>query len=562
MLKRIETEGRRSFLRGTALAAGAVALDALISDRNTAAGQSGAEAQGEAPVASTSTPLDGSASERNFRERAFELRKEVARRNRDATPPRLAHPTNGDEERYRTKIGSYAKGLQHTDDGEVVLSSYQSLINALSSGRPTDFETIAIGGARKLVNPQSGLAFELIGGDPRSFVQRVPPAFASREEAAEIAENYWMALLRDVPFSSYPEDPIANAAAADLNLFGSDAKVPKQDGVVTPSLLFRGLTAGDRVGPYLSQFFYLPLSFGANAIDQQIVSYAAGRDYMTTFADYLAVQRGTPTAAPAAGTKVYMRNGRDIGTWVRVDVLFQAYFQAALILLGRGSPRSARNPYTTSRTQVGNATLGDPAIQSLMGEVTTRALNAVWYQKWFVHRRLRPECFAARIHRQLHAGASYPIHSSILDSLSTPARLGGYVPADNALLPMAYPEGAPLHPAYGAGHATVAGACVTLLKAWFDGAAVVQNPKEPTEDGTALRDYQGPALTVQGELDKVASNVAMGRNIAGVHWRSDATESLKLGEAVASQLLREIKQTLNEAITFEFQDFSGRLIRI
>jgi hypothetical protein len=33
---------------------------------------------------------------------------------------------------------------------------------------------------------------------------------------------------------------------------------------------------------------------------------------------------------------------------------------------------------------------------------------------------------------------------------------------------MAFPEGSPTHPAYGAGHATVAGACTTILKAWFD----------------------------------------------------------------------------------------------
>lgn len=47
------------------------------------------------------------------------------------------------------------------------------------------------------------------------------------------------------------------------------------------------------------------------------------------------------------------------------------------------------------------------------------------------------------------------------------------------LLPMAFPEGSPLHSSYGSGHATVG-----------------------------------------GELDKLASNVGIGRNISGVHWRS------------------------------------------
>ena len=39
---------------------------------------------------------------------------------------------------------------------------------------------------------------------------------------------------------------------------------------------------------------------------------------------------------------------------------------------------------------------------------------------------------------------------------------------DHYLLSMAFPEGSPMHPCYGAGHATVAGACVTVLKAFFD----------------------------------------------------------------------------------------------
>jgi hypothetical protein len=557
MMRKIRAD-RRDFMTRSALATGALALTTL--------GRQPAHAEAQSAGASTSYEGAGRAQpgvpQRDFRRRAYELRVEVARQNREATPERLAHPSNGDEERYPGKLGSYSKGLAHSDDGVVVPSSYQSLINALSSGKPEQFEAIVQGGARKQVNPQSGLAFELIGGDPRSFVQKPAPAFASAEQAAEIAENYWMALLRDVPFAAYPSDPTANAAALDLGLFGAEAKVPKDGSQVTPALLFRGLTPGDRVGPFLSQFFYLPLLFGANVIDQRIVSYAAGRDYMTTFAEYLAIQRGTQPSAPTPGSLSYMRNGRDLGTWVRVDVLFQAYFQAALILIAKGAPRTPKNPYLTSKTQIGSGTLGDPALHGLMGEVATRAINAVWYQKWFVHRRVRPETFAARVHQVVADNARHPIHTSILDSIYATSRLGGYLPEGNALLPMAYPEGCPLHPSYGAGHATVAGACVTILKAWFDGSAILTNPKEPTPDGSSLVDYTGPALTVEGELNKVASNVAMGRNIAGVHWRSDATESLRLGEAVALELLREHKQTLNESIVFELRDFAGNPIKI
>src|SRR5262249_47732183 len=126
------------------------------------------------------------------------------------------------------------------------------------------------------------------------------------------------------------------------------------------------------------------------------------------------------------------------------------------------------------------------------------------------------------------------------------------------LLPMAFPEGSPTHPSYGAGHATVAGACVTILKAFFDESFVIPDPVESTDDGLALKDYTGAPLTVGGELNKLAWNVAIGRNIAGVHWRSDATESLKLGEEIAIRFMREEKSCFNETFTgFSLTKFDG-----
>jgi hypothetical protein len=224
-------EDRRDFLAGSALTAGALALDALLGGRPRAAAQSISASHGQDSAARPT-------SQRDFRRRAYELRVEVARQNREATPERLSHPNNGDEERYPRRFASYTKGLKHEDSGDVLGSSYDSLLKALASGKFEAFEAIAQGGARKQVNPQSGLAFELIGGDPRCFVQKPPPAFASSEEAAEMAENYWMALLRDVPFAAYASHPVAQAAAADLTLFGADAKVPKDGQTVTPALLF------------------------------------------------------------------------------------------------------------------------------------------------------------------------------------------------------------------------------------------------------------------------------------------------------------------------------------
>lgn len=499
------------------------------------------------------------------------IRRDAAQAGLLSTPQNLEHPTNNDELLYPNKIGSYSKGLPHNSEGIVDPAAFAQMVQALETRSQADFNAIPLGATRKLTNPQAGLAFDLQGPDSHALIQPPAPAFASRAQAAEISENYWMALLRDVPFSQYSANPLANAAAADLSLYGDDFTGPKIGGAVTTAALFRGLTPGDLAGPQLSQFFYLPCRFGANEIDQKIRTTVPAVNHMTDFATWLAVQNGVEQGPDLLDpTLRYMRNGRDMGQWVHVDVLFQGYFHAFLILAGLGAPFDDGNPYVGNPTQDGFGTFGGPHLATLLCEVSTRALKAVWYQKWLVHRRLRPEVHAARVDRTLYHGAGYAIHPEVLDSLQTGTRLGGYMTPGNALLPMAFPEGSPTHPAYGAGHATVAGACVTILKSWFKESTRLVDlgvtPVQPTDDGLALVPYGGADagdMTVGGELNKIASNIATGRNIAGVHWRSDATASLKLGEQIAIGILKEQRSCYNETFSgFSLTKFDGSVVTV
>src|SRR5205823_3486274 len=98
----------------------------------------------------------------------------------------------------------------------------------------------------------------------------------------------------------------------------------------------------------------------------------------------------------------------------------------------------AANPYLKSRTQDGFGTFGGPAFAAATAEVSTAALKAVWFQKWFVHRRLRPEAFGGAIHNSLTGRRQYPIHGDALNSGAVArvfAKFGSY------LLPQAFPEG-------------------------------------------------------------------------------------------------------------------------
>ena len=514
---------------------------------------------------------DGSAQRRN---RAFQTRVQAALEQMQQGSPTQSN--NGDETNYPDRIASYTKGLPHDELGRVDPNAYNAFLGALASGEPEDFDAIPMGCPdlslrRKLVNPQAGLAFDLEGCDSHALAIPPAPAFNSAWEAGEIVENYWMAITRDVPFDEFSSNAFALSAAAELSAL-TDFRGPKTAGGVTPQMLFRGSLPGCTTGPYMSQFLWLPAPFGANYIEQRIRTRAPNVDHMTQYQDWLAVQRGfKPTGSePFDATRRYIRSGRDLSQWVHIDVLYQAYFHALLILLtppssdansaGIGAPFDAGNPYLTSPTQDGFGTFGGPHIATILAEMATRALKAVWFQKWFVHRRLRPEAFAGRIHNHLIGAARYPIHRDALNSTAA-----AYIHSQHGtyLLPMAFPEGSPLHPAYGAGHATVAGACVTILKAWFDENYVIPNPVQATSDGLSLRPYSGEPLTVGGELNKLAANVAIGRNIAGVHWRSDATESLKLGEAVAISVLRDHRACFNEDFGgFTLTKFDGTTVKV
>ncbi len=570
--KKFETENahsdRRKFLAHIGKAAIAGATVAAIGIKPFVGGKTG-ETAAQKTVFDEAVSLKPGLNKRRAL-KCYQLRTTAAVQNLEATQY-IAHLTNRDEEFYPNKIASYSKGLPHNANGEVDMSAYNLYTAAIYRESPSEFEQVPLGGNRRFVNPLSGLAFDMEGCDAHNLYIPPAPTFASREIAAEIAENYWMALLRDVPYEEYSGNPIAQAAAADLNLFGDDFKGAKNNqGQVTPELLFRGLTSGDKTGPNRSQFFYQQCFLGVCEVNQRIKTVLSpadgGQDFMTDFNTWLAVQNGF-TQPPCLYDPIprYIRNGRDIGQWVHTDVLYQAYLQAFLIMCGTlNAPFDAGNPYNNSVTQEGFGTFGEPHVAVLLSEVATRALKSVWYQKWFVHRRLRPEVYAARVDRTLYHNADYPVHPEILNSISSASRLGGHLTPGNALLPMAFPEGSPLHPSYGAGHATVAGACSTILKAFFDESTVIQNPLVPDSAGLNLVPYSGSEnLTIGGELNKLASNIALARNTSGVHWRSDATESLKLGEALAISILHDQKHCYYENFNgFSLTKFDGTTITV
>lgn len=99
---------------------------------------------------------------------------------------------------------------------------------------------------------------------------------------------------------------------------------------------------------------------------------------------------------------------------------------------------------------------------------------------------------------------------------------------------------------------------MTILKAFFDESYLLPQAYVPDATGQSLQvDPAAPALTIGGELDKLAANISLGRNAAGVHWRSDYTESVRLGEQIAIGILEEQRLTYNEHQHFTLTRFDG-----
>ena len=545
---------------------------------------------------------------------AYKVRKAAAHLARSRPHP--DHVSNGDEMAYRDAhyAMTFTKGLEH--DRTTLLAMHRSDVEklraAIDAGRVDALNAITrpLGPTmpiRKWEAPTAGFVHDLQGPDAQGVTMPPAPGLGSTELIYEMAEVYELALLRDVNLSELADGrPIhlnVGRALARLNAYGKpgiDFGVRPRtldNGRLTRQNLFRGSSPGVAVGPYVSQFLLMGsttlqgsapeagyIKYGAQRIDQR-VPVAATRDYMMDTESYLDVQDGFDEKRgfdvediDGKALTRFIQTPRDLATYVHEDALYQAYLNACLILLSQNAPFDQRfdklsgmGAFGTANTG-GFALWGGPHILSLVTEVATRALKAVRFQKFNVHLRLRPEALAARVHkfkdfpdtgdflglkRHLEAMRARFAEVPASDIPSLEAAIQEHTNG-TMLLPAAFREGSPMHPSYGAGHASVAGACVTILKAFFDTSSVLlehsdktvsfNHPKDgdravqfevDAETGMLNRIYGETPLTLGGELNKLAANISIGRNMAGVHYFSDYYDSLRMGEKVAIGILEE-----------------------
>lgn len=528
-----------------------------------------------------------------LRKKAYKARIKAAELEYDVdTPP---HPNNGDEARYANKIGTSTKGLKHDADGHVDPDSYASFLKAVQTRKHEDFEKITLGGTAKLADPQGPLTTALEGVNNSQLAIPVAQRLDSAALAAEHIENYWLALLRDVPFTEYTNNTsneLVLAAVDELNRL-PEYRGPKVNGKVASETLFRSTAlyvdyAADHSGkkgkyvvppetlkgPYISQFLLRPVpAWGTFGAQPQLRPFQkAGESFGTTFDEWLNIRNGISTgrSITAESGRRYIINGRDLAWLARssgptylhaLQILSAAPVAGNLLAGGIGAPLNPANPYVNSKTQSSGSSFSTGFIQSLIGLAGSLGTKTSYYQNWYVDRRLRPEDFGGLVHKVLAKGASYPLHRSVLESdavARTFAANGSY------LLPLANNTGAPTHPGYPSGATISAATPVTLLKAFFDENYVIPNPVQvDPADPTKLIPWEGEPLTIGGELNKLVNNIGFGRNFNGFHTRADTSASHALGEALAISILRDQTPTYNENFEgYTFTRFDGTKVTV
>jgi hypothetical protein len=442
----------------------------------------------------------------------------------------------------------FTKGLPHSARYEVGAETLRAFDSALAAADPVAIDR-ALGDGRVLINPLAAHALQPIGPDATQYRLPEPPKFEDRSFARDALEVLWAALCRDVPFGRYTSNPTISEAKAELGRLG-----------VSGGHLFGPHAV--RAGPVVSQFLFRDVHLGGILQPARRRLARSGLDHATDFGSFLRLQNGLAPqrSAEYLDDRLYLHSGRSLASLVYQDYPGQLFIQAAQQLFSQGRPAlNPSNPYAKLGSQVGFATWGAPQCFALLGQVSCQALTVAWFHKWIVHRCSRPEEYFGRVHLAKTGQLDFPVPSAVGESVALrkiTERTGSY------LLPLAYPEGAPAHPSYPAGHAVYSGACATILKIFFDPNRPIIAPVESNDDGTELEPY-ADQLSVGDEIDKLVWNVSFGRAFAGVHWRFDCEAGIALGEAIARDLLEETLSFCAEPRRLlRYRNFFGNEVRI
>tara|TARA_Y100000389_G_C17446160_1_gene511740 strand:+ start:408 stop:2036 length:1629 start_codon:yes stop_codon:yes gene_type:complete len=472
----------------------------------------------------------------------------------------------------------FSKTLAHDPTtGFPCYDDVETMKDALRKGTKDSVNAIQQSGTtvRKLEGVISQNSYNLIGTDssvPKVTNPSMRNVVDSEAGLFEMAEVYSSVVLRDVSFADIAAESAADnvpAHLAALNKFNDKTLAPVDSaGAITGQTWSRGNCEGETKGPYVSQLLYKPFKYGNLDVEQKY-NVELDPEAVPTMAHWLKLQDGeNPLSVSVDANKQYVWNPRVMGSIVHSDPLFQFYYNAALICFQNGiGPTGVMS--TKSSSWVSG---GGPDVFASVSHVALGALRCAWQCKYNHSLKIRPEVYAQR----LELIKTNPALVPQVPGLSQLKTLCDNFPEmmdlakvknnnQNILLNNLFPEGSPTHPSHPAGHAVVAWACITVLKTMLDthnpDGTLKAWPVQAVEslDGTSLTNYTGAdagMMTVNGELNKLANNVSIGRDFAGVHYRADATYGCDIGEQYAISYMVDKAKEYHESQNGQFGGFT------
>jgi hypothetical protein len=242
----------------------------------------------------------------------------------------------------------------------------------------------------------------------------------------------------------------------------------------------------------------------------------------------------------------------------------RTYFNAVLRLLARGAEFDPG-----LRPLAGEAPLAPQGILSMMAEAADLAFSSAMRMQGRADRLSRPGVFAARItsllrtdempaqeNGTLRAAAEELSHKApnLLHWIDRYNRVHGRDGLDGQTLLLPAMRGAvPQHRADYVAQAMIAGALSTLLKALFDSRRHAR---------LRMVGADKCGVDICSEADRLAADVALARSVAGGYFQAENHQDLRLGEALACQVLRSRLEAQGRSLSLGFTDFDGRAVTL
>jgi hypothetical protein len=470
----------------------------------------------------------------------------------------------------------HSKGLTHdATTGFPTKDDVDLLLEARSKATTQAVDSIPLSGGatRKIRNILVGHNYNLIGTDPSPTLNViVKPAIDSNESAFEMAEVYSKSLLRDASFWDIEQglNTTANTHITNLNAFPSKSIAPVDTGLITAPLLHRDSLPGCDLGPYVSQVFYSFTYFNPIRLESVPPSFRGYNDNTgsQTLATWLQIQNGEePTTTQFGGSPLFIFSARQLMT-----LAFQESPAQTMAWLTDWIIQTLPLQFIGSDNNDAYISGGIQSLHSSIQGVITACASTSAHHKWGVNMGLRPEVLAQRYHYAETLNGNNALFDDVPGFQFIKDRVNGEMApfisevqtqsGSTALLRTVRGNSSPMDPSLPSLWSVVAGACITIYKAYvdchdqFDVELAWPNSIAHSTDGSGVGSYTGSlptSPTINGELNKLASNLGQAQCWLGEAFRSDL--AYELGEAIAIRYLEDTIKSFHESYDGVFEGF-------